>query len=143
MLQREPGTGQVMSVSAVPLDAKPVDDPRIYLAAERTFLSWIRTSVSLMGFGFVIARFALFMREYGVATGLGATGRPRVSSFVGFGMVCVGVAVAALAAARHRAYVKALQMGVGNPPLDVKTSLAVAGVLALVGLAIAIHIFML
>ena len=40
---------------------RPVDDPRVYLAAERTFLAWVRTSVSLMGFGFVIARFALWI----------------------------------------------------------------------------------
>ena len=48
----------------------PVDDPRVYLAAERTFLAWVRTSVSLMGFGFVIARFALWIREYGRIEGL-------------------------------------------------------------------------
>ena len=32
-------------------------DSRIYMAAERTFLAWIRTGVALMGFGFVVARF--------------------------------------------------------------------------------------
>ena len=31
-----------------------------YLAAERTFLAWIRTGLALMGFGFVVARFGLF-----------------------------------------------------------------------------------
>ena len=46
-------------MTAVPTPPGPIDDPRVYLAAERTFLAWIRTSVSLMGFGFVIARFAL------------------------------------------------------------------------------------
>jgi len=35
-------------------------DLRDYLAAERTFLAWIRTGLALMGFGFVVARFALF-----------------------------------------------------------------------------------
>ena len=61
-------------MSAVPSASKPIDDPRVYLAAERTFLAWIRTSVSLMGFGFVIARFALFLRGYGLATGLSTPG---------------------------------------------------------------------
>ncbi|MDA8347167.1 MAG: DUF202 domain-containing protein [Thermaerobacter sp.] len=31
------------------------------LAAERTFLAWIRTSVSIMAFGFVVARFDWFL----------------------------------------------------------------------------------
>ena len=50
---------------AVSSTSRPVDDPRVYLASERTFLAWIRTSISLMGFGFVIARFALWTREFG------------------------------------------------------------------------------
>ncbi|MGA7413059.1 MAG: DUF202 domain-containing protein [Bryobacteraceae bacterium] len=33
-----------------------------YLAAERTFLAWIRTGLALMGFGFVVARFGLFLQ---------------------------------------------------------------------------------
>jgi putative membrane protein len=37
-------------------------DPRAYLAEDRTFLAWIRTSIALMGFGFVVARFCLFLR---------------------------------------------------------------------------------
>ena len=34
-----------------------------YLAAERTLLAWIRTDLALMGFGFVVARFGLFMQQ--------------------------------------------------------------------------------
>lgn len=34
-----------------------------YLAAERTLLACIRTGLALMGFGFVIARFGLFLQE--------------------------------------------------------------------------------
>ncbi len=121
----------------------PVDDPRVYLAAERTFLAWVRTSVSLMGFGFVIARFALWTREYNFSDPQQLQARPGVSTWLGFGMVCVGVFVCLLAAARHRVYVRALERGVANPPLHVKTSLIVAGTLAVVGMAIAIHILML
>ena len=34
-----------------------------YLAAERTLLAWIRTGLALMGFGFVVARFGLFLQQ--------------------------------------------------------------------------------
>ncbi|AHJ29187.1 DUF202 domain-containing protein [Nodularia spumigena CS-584] len=40
-----------------------IDRQREHQANERTFLAWLRTSTSLIGFGFAIARFGLFMRQ--------------------------------------------------------------------------------
>ncbi len=40
------------------------DHPQQYLANERTFLAWIRTSISLIGLGFIIAKFSLFIAEF-------------------------------------------------------------------------------
>src|ERR1700741_3489968 len=33
------------------------------LANERTFLAWVRTSIAIMGLGFVIAKFSIWMKE--------------------------------------------------------------------------------
>jgi putative membrane protein len=120
----------------------PVDDPRVYLAAERTFLAWVRTSVALMGFGFLIARFAFWLRDSEGLQGMMPTPRtrPHISPSLGFGMVAVGVFVIVTAAIRHRDYVHALKEGVANPPLGLRTSLTVAAILALVGLAMSIQI---
>jgi len=41
---------------------RPAGRASDYRAAERTFLAWIRTGLALMGFGFVVARFALFLQ---------------------------------------------------------------------------------
>ncbi len=46
---------------AQPVDKKEVIDPRIYMAAERTFLAWIRTAISITIFGFVIEKFEFFL----------------------------------------------------------------------------------
>ncbi|WP_246263864.1 YidH family protein [Metallosphaera tengchongensis] len=35
--------------------------PSDHMANERTFLAWIRTGVALIGFGFVIAKFSIFL----------------------------------------------------------------------------------
>jgi putative membrane protein len=34
-----------------------------HLANERTFLAWIRTSIGIMAFGFVVVRFSLFVKQ--------------------------------------------------------------------------------
>ncbi len=40
----------------------PDNDPRVFFAAERTLLAWIRTGLGLVGIGFVVAKFGLFFR---------------------------------------------------------------------------------
>ncbi len=117
-----------------------VDDPRVYLAAERTFLAWIRTSVALMGFGFVIARFALFLREYQTIMAPKVAPKPAFSNWVGVGMIFLGVVVSLLAAIRHFRYIQALQSGVTNPPLRTQAAFVTSALLAAVGVAIAIHV---
>ena len=68
---------------------------REHLANERTFLAWIRTSIALMGLGFVIVKFGLFLKE--IATmlkDLDITFSEGFSAMVGTGMVATGVVLA-------------------------------------------------
>ena len=74
-------------------DKNHIERSREHLANERTFLSWIRTSIALMGFGFVIVKFSMFLGELSLilkTTGIPAKG---YSPVIGIIMVAVGVII--------------------------------------------------
>src|SRR5262252_1972601 len=88
--------------SSSPKSADPVTtDPRVSLAAERTLLAWVRTGLALMGFGFVVARFGLFLRELAAARGAPLPSAGGLSQWIGAAMVVLGVVVSVLAALQH------------------------------------------
>ncbi len=120
------------------MDSQPTD-PRVYMAAERTFLAWMRTGLALMGFGFVVARFGLFLGEL---ASIGASRRQGegFSLPIGVALICVGIVVIVVSALRHRAHVSAIAAGGAAPRFSAGFGLAVAGVLALIGLAMAIYL---
>ena len=57
-------------------------------ANERTFLAWLRTSVAIIAFGFVIERFSLFVKYLAPATEVNAA-NPR-TGIVGAGLIWLG-----------------------------------------------------
>lgn len=68
-------------------------DPRVIFAAERTMLAWIRTGLSLMGFGFVVARFSLLLKEIGILTKDHQVRTPGLSLWIGVVLVILGVVI--------------------------------------------------
>jgi uncharacterized membrane protein YidH (DUF202 family) len=44
-------------------NSSKVRNRRVHMANERTFLAWIRTSIGIMAFGFVVEKFALFVKQ--------------------------------------------------------------------------------
>ncbi|GAB2982215.1 DUF202 domain-containing protein [Mucilaginibacter puniceus] len=74
-----------------------------HLANERTFLAWIRTSIALMGFGFVVVKFSLFVKQLSlmladktVVPGKG------FSAYIGISLVIIGAATALIGFLRYR-----------------------------------------
>ncbi len=80
-----------------------IDRQREHQANERTFLAWLRTSIALVGFGFAIARFGLFLRQLNFAlTRQQPTPKPFFDSeSLGICLVLFGILTIALAAWRY------------------------------------------
>lgn len=86
---------------------------RDHLANERTFLAWIRTSIALMGFGFVIVKFAVFIRQMTFILGDKAPTLPRTySAHIGVGMVLFGAITALLGYISFRKTAKQIDVNI-------------------------------
>ena len=81
------------------------NDPRVYFAAERTLLAWIRTGLGLIGMGFVVARFALFIR---LLHPEGGHGDHAWTMPVGVALSLLGALASAVAAAQHLRFCRTL-----------------------------------
>ena len=78
------------------------ENSRQHLANERTFLAWVRTSVTLMGFGFVIVKFTLFLKEFTTIMQNKNLLHKEYSSLVGIIMIGLGVLIALLSFIQYK-----------------------------------------
>ncbi len=118
------------------------DDPRTSFAAERTFLAWIRTGLGLMGVGFALARFGLFLREFHGNTGA-ASQHTGMTVDAGVALVALGVAVNVAAIAHHVRTVRKLRTGTWIPGQVATGAVILAAVLAVIGIASGIYLLFL
>ena len=126
-----------MFLRAMTDDLEP-RDPRTYMSAERTFLSWIRTAVALMAFGFVVARFGVFLREIQLTTHQQAGSKTTVSIYIGLGLVAAGVVTAVASAFKHKRYVQAIDDNNFRESFGSTFAFALVMLLGLVGIAMAV-----
>lgn len=93
------------------MESSAQQDPRVYFAAERTFLAWIRTGLGLIGIGFAVSRFSLFLREIGGNQQHVPTHATGLSLWSGILLVALGVVVILSSVLRHIQLVRALKAG--------------------------------
>lgn len=87
-------------------------DPRIFFAAERTLLAWVRTGLTVMALGFVVARFGLFLTLLAASSGTAVPAHAHwPSGVLGTSLVLAGCVIILCALQNHRLYVRSLPSG--------------------------------
>src|SRR5262245_65126868 len=59
------------------------------MALDRTLMAWVRTAVSMIGFGFTIVQ---FFEKLGAMEGVAAAARPQAPRYLGLALIACGVA---------------------------------------------------
>jgi len=124
----------------IPAEMEQGVDVRDRLAAERTFLAWIRTGIALMGFGFVVARFGLFLQQFRVIQGVPSAQSHAISLWLGTALIAAGIVTNVLSARNHARLVRELEQGTPAHSRPSTQAVIIALFLALVGLAMAIYL---
>jgi putative membrane protein len=115
-----------------------------YLANQRTFLSWVRTSIALIGLGFAIERFSLFLQQFRLIANPNTTGNAAsatahdYSALVGIGMIVVGTGLIVYALKNYLESNKTIASGKYIP----KNAIIYTASATIIGLGIIMIIFL-
>ncbi|MGD0281542.1 MAG: DUF202 domain-containing protein [Dissulfurispiraceae bacterium] len=108
-----------------------VRNRRVHMANERTFLAWIRTSIGIMAFGFVVEKFALFVRQLYLMLGKGVNAPSAgYSTIFGATLVGFGATIGVLAFVRYRKVEKQIDSDTYHPSslLDIMVTLTLLAI---------------
>jgi putative membrane protein len=115
-----------------------------YLANQRTFLSWVRTSIALIGLGFAIERFSLFLQQFRLIANPDTIGNAAsatahdYSALVGIGMIIVGTGLIVYALKNYLESNKTIASGKYTP----KNAIIYTASATIIGLGIIMIIFL-
>jgi len=126
-----------MSAPSEPKSGAGLSD---YLAAERTLLAWIRTGLTLMGFGFVVARFGLFLQQLRAVQGVPPVPGYGLSLWFGVALIGASVMVNLLAGRHHVHLVRAINPGQNGQQHSSILAVSLALFIGMVGLAMAVYL---
>ncbi len=116
-------------------------DPRIFFASERTLLAWLRTGIAIVGLGFLVSRFGLFLHLVAGQSGMiHSSASPGYSHVIGILLVVLGSASMAAATIQHGRFIATL------PEIDRPAAYSrawavwLAGLVSLASLALAVYL---
>jgi putative membrane protein len=122
---------------------KTGEEFRLRLQMETTLLVWVRTSLALMGFGFVVARFGLFLREIASVGNVHIRSNPRLaamSTFSGTALIVLGVVVMLLSVYGHQRLVRQIEKGDLRLPSRWSLGVILSFILAGMGMGLAVYL---
>lgn len=113
-----------------------------HAANERTFLSWVRTSIAVIAFGFLVERFDLF-----VAIMLPHAGNARIAvprgefgHLAGLTLIVLGMVMIAVSAWRFLRTTREIDDAVVHPGTGHRTDIALAALLVILSAALLFYL---
>lgn len=117
-------------------------DPRVFFAAERTLLAWLRTGLTIIAIGFLVSRFGLFVQLFTVqAPDLGHYASTNLSAVLGVSFVIIGALAIATAAVQHRRFVATLPESSLPSSYSYKFAIMLAFFVSILGLVLAAYLW--
>ena len=112
-------------------------DPRVFFAAERTLLAWLRTGLTIIALGFVVSRFGLFVQLLSAQSQGAIPAHVSVSAFLGTIFVIVGAVAILAAAVQHKRFIATLPQADLPQHYSTVFALSLSLLVGLLGLALA------
>jgi putative membrane protein len=125
------------------MDKVAEQDPRVYFAAERTFLAWIRTGLGLIGIGFAVSRFGLFLHQLSQSESHAPARATGLSVWSGVTLVGLGVIVILSSVLRHLQLIRELNSGTWTPGRVSRDAVLLGLILACAGIGMGVYLIVL
>jgi putative membrane protein len=111
-------------------------------ANERTFLAWVRTSIAVMAFGFIVEKFDLFLEVAAPSLAGRALSLPgqRFANIAGLALIVMGTAMVAIAGFRFVVAAKRIDSEDVQPGTGSRIDVALAALLFLLGCCLFVYL---
>ncbi len=112
-----------------------------HAANERTFLAWVRTAIAVMGFGFLIERFDIFLSAVRGAQSHVTASPGKFANEVGLAFIVMGVAMIVVATIRFFRIAKEIDNDETVPSSGSLFDLVLGVLLLLLGLSLFLYLY--